>query len=109
MAEGESGESRTMIRETADGKRLVVRTESLEDKATACRMLACFVQDMKGAFRPYVDQVCTVAEGVHMIARAEHRRRVVLWLCERQQLVLMVSRWAQCSLHASELRLYRQQ
>ena len=32
-----------------------VRTAALEDKSTACRMLACFVADMKETYNPYVD------------------------------------------------------
>jgi hypothetical protein len=50
----------SVVYETEDGVQMVVRTEALEDKATACKMLACFVADMQGAFAPYVDQTVAV-------------------------------------------------
>lgn len=39
------------------GKRIGIRTSALEDKATACTMLACFISELRGGFVPYVQQV----------------------------------------------------
>lgn len=38
-------------------KRIGIRTSALEDKATACTMLACFVAELRGGFLPYVEPV----------------------------------------------------
>lgn len=38
-------------------KRIGIRTSALEDKATACTMLACFIAELRGGFLPYVEQV----------------------------------------------------
>lgn len=38
-------------------KRIGIRTSALEDKATACTMLACFIAELRGGFFPYVEQV----------------------------------------------------
>ena len=50
----EDYEDRTLV-ESAEGQAVMVRTAALEDKAIACRMLACFVADMKDVYNPYVD------------------------------------------------------
>jgi importin-5 len=38
-------------------KRIGIRTSALEDKATACTMLACFIAELRGGFLPYVEEV----------------------------------------------------
>ena len=38
-------------------KRITIRTSTLEEKATACNMLVCYIQELKGAFFPYIEQV----------------------------------------------------
>lgn len=38
-------------------KRIGIRTSALEDKATACTMLACFIAELRGGFLPYVQPV----------------------------------------------------
>uniref|UniRef100_A0A7S2ZHW7 Importin N-terminal domain-containing protein n=1 Tax=Rhodosorus marinus TaxID=101924 RepID=A0A7S2ZHW7_9RHOD len=38
-------------------KRIGIRTSALEDKATACNLLACFVNELKGGFIEYVQPV----------------------------------------------------
>ena len=38
-------------------KRITIRTTTLEEKATACNMLVCYIQELKGAFFPYIEQV----------------------------------------------------
>lgn len=39
------------------GKKVGIRTSALEDKATACTMIACFVSELRGGFYQYVQQV----------------------------------------------------
>eukprot|EP01026_Neomeris_dumetosa_P018002 TRINITY_DN1702_c0_g1_i2.p1 TRINITY_DN1702_c0_g1~~TRINITY_DN1702_c0_g1_i2.p1 ORF type:complete len:847 (+),score=189.15 TRINITY_DN1702_c0_g1_i2:132-2672(+) len=39
------------------GKRLQVKTSSLDDKATACSMLCCYASELQEGFFPYVKQV----------------------------------------------------
>lgn len=38
-------------------KRVGIRTSVLEDKATACTMIACFIAELRGGFYSYVQQV----------------------------------------------------
>lgn len=38
-------------------KRVGIRTSALEDKATACTMLACFIAELRGGFYDYVQEV----------------------------------------------------
>jgi importin-5 len=38
-------------------KRIGIRTSALEDKATACTMLACFIAELRGGFLNYVEEV----------------------------------------------------
>lgn len=38
-------------------KRIGIRTSALEDKATACTMLACFIAELRGGFLPWVEPV----------------------------------------------------
>lgn len=38
-------------------KRVGIRTSALEDKATACTMIACFIAELRGGFYPYVQQI----------------------------------------------------
>lgn len=38
-------------------KRVGIRTSALEDKATACTMIACFIAELRGGFYSYVQQV----------------------------------------------------
>mmetsp|Transcript_5010 Transcript_5010/g.15027 ORF Transcript_5010/g.15027 Transcript_5010/m.15027 type:complete len:1089 (+) Transcript_5010:98-3364(+) len=41
-------------------KRISIKTSALEDKATACSMIACFVGELKGGFIRYVESVATL-------------------------------------------------
>lgn len=38
-------------------KKIGIRTSALEDKATACNMIAVFASELKGGFIDYVDTV----------------------------------------------------
>lgn len=38
-------------------KRIGIRTSCLDDKATACTMIACFIHELKGGFYPYIQDV----------------------------------------------------
>eukprot|EP00741_Cyanophora_paradoxa_P006672 tig00001030_g6453.t1 len=38
-------------------KRIGIKTSVLEEKATACNMICCYVHQLKDGFAPYVDQV----------------------------------------------------
>ena len=59
--EAKREEGMVMIEQTdSEGRHLLVRTDALEDKAVAVRMLACFISDMGTAFLPYVDQAMAV-------------------------------------------------
>ena len=43
------------------GKNTVsIRTSSLEEKSTACTMLCCYVEELRGGFFPYVEEVTKV-------------------------------------------------
>lgn len=42
------------------GRQVRVRTSYLEEKATACRMIACLVSDLKDSFYPFAEQSATV-------------------------------------------------
>eukprot|EP01099_Mayorella_cantabrigiensis_P001326 TRINITY_DN1575_c0_g1_i1.p1 TRINITY_DN1575_c0_g1~~TRINITY_DN1575_c0_g1_i1.p1 ORF type:complete len:1131 (+),score=337.45 TRINITY_DN1575_c0_g1_i1:1-3393(+) len=41
-------------------KRIGIRTSTLEEKATACNMILCYVAELKEGFFPYVDQVAQI-------------------------------------------------
>jgi len=41
-------------------KRIGIRTSTLEEKATACNMILCYVAELKEGFFPYVDQVSQI-------------------------------------------------
>ena len=38
-------------------KRISIRTSVLEEKATACNMLCCYVDELKEGFLPYLQPV----------------------------------------------------
>lgn len=42
---------------TVGGKRIGIRTSVLEEKATACVMLGCYVDELKEGFFPWIEQV----------------------------------------------------
>ncbi|KAJ8499895.1 hypothetical protein OPV22_010447 [Ensete ventricosum] len=42
---------------TLGDKRIGIRTSVLEEKATACNMLCCYVDELKEGFYPWIDQV----------------------------------------------------
>jgi hypothetical protein len=42
---------------TIGDKRIGIRTSFLEEKATACNMLCCYVDELKEGFYPWIDQV----------------------------------------------------
>ncbi len=41
-------------------RKISIRTSSLEEKATACNMLCCYVDELKGGFCPYVKEVANI-------------------------------------------------
>ena len=46
---------------TIGDKRIGIRTSFLEEKATACNMLCCYVDELKEGFYPWIDQVSAVS------------------------------------------------
>eukprot|EP01025_Chloroclados_australasicus_P010561 TRINITY_DN1432_c0_g2_i1.p1 TRINITY_DN1432_c0_g2~~TRINITY_DN1432_c0_g2_i1.p1 ORF type:complete len:1108 (-),score=185.74 TRINITY_DN1432_c0_g2_i1:305-3628(-) len=42
------------------GKRIQIKTSTLEDKATACSMLCCYASELQEGFFPYVQQVLEI-------------------------------------------------
>lgn len=42
---------------TVGDKRIGIKTSVLEEKATACNMLCCYVDELKEGFFPWIDQV----------------------------------------------------
>lgn len=45
-------------------RKISIRTSSLEEKATACNMICCYLDELKGGFCPYVKEVwqlCIIA------------------------------------------------
>ncbi len=42
---------------TIGDKKIGIRTSVLEEKATACNMLCCYVDELKEGFYPWIDQV----------------------------------------------------
>mmetsp|Transcript_5977 Transcript_5977/g.11754 ORF Transcript_5977/g.11754 Transcript_5977/m.11754 type:complete len:1102 (-) Transcript_5977:756-4061(-) len=53
----EDGDDDGMETITVGDKRIGIRTSALEDKATACSMIACFVAELKGGFIQFVEPV----------------------------------------------------
>ncbi|KAH9315236.1 hypothetical protein KI387_023863 [Taxus chinensis] len=45
---------------TIGDKRIGIRTSVLEEKATACNMLCCYVEELKEGFYPWVDRVVQI-------------------------------------------------
>eukprot|EP00958_Prasinococcus_capsulatus_P007362 scaffold689_cov375-Prasinococcus_capsulatus_cf.AAC.24 len=41
-------------------QRLAIRTSTLEEKSTACSMLCCYAEELKGGFAPWIDEVAKV-------------------------------------------------
>ena len=41
-------------------KRIGIRTSVLEEKATACNMMACFVSELQAGFYPYIEQTAKI-------------------------------------------------
>ncbi|GMI65072.1 EMBRYO DEFECTIVE 2734, (karyopherin enabling the transport of the cytoplasmic HYL1 [Hibiscus trionum] len=56
-ADDEDDESIETI--TLGDKRIGIKTSVLEEKATACNMLCCYVDELKEGFFPWIDQVVT--------------------------------------------------
>lgn len=44
---------------TLGDKRIGIKTSVLEEKATACNMICCYVDELKEGFFPWIDQVIT--------------------------------------------------
>ncbi|KAI3865039.1 hypothetical protein MKX03_012193 [Papaver bracteatum] len=45
---------------TLGDKRIGIKTSVLEEKATACNMLCCYVDELKEGFYPWIDQVAPI-------------------------------------------------
>jgi len=61
-AEEEEGEDVQSL--IIGGTRITIRTSTLEEKATACNMLVCYIQELKGAFFPYIEEVVGLVAGI---------------------------------------------
>jgi hypothetical protein len=60
-SDGDIGESDDESIETITlgDKRIGIKTSVLEEKATACNMLCCYVDELKEGFFPWIDEVAT--------------------------------------------------
>ena len=45
---------------------MAIRTSTLEEKATACSMIGCYVDELKEGFFPYVKQARLRGEGISL-------------------------------------------
>jgi hypothetical protein len=55
--EGNESDDQSVETITIGDKKIGIRTSVLEEKATACNMLCCYVDELKEGFYPWIDQV----------------------------------------------------
>ena len=90
---------------TLNNKRISIQTSVLEEKATACNMICCYITELKDGFLPYIDPVAKIMIPlVKFVYHDEVRSAAVTCMPELVKCAVIATKKGQCDGEPSPAR-----
>jgi hypothetical protein len=90
---------------TLNNKRISIQTSVLEEKATACNMICCYITELKDGFLPYIDPVAKIMIPlVKFVYHDEVRSAAVTCMPELVKCAVIATKKGQCDGEPSPTR-----